>query len=144
MKLNNITKPTFIAAFVLAAPAANAQEVGAGMREMLNDPLFWGFSIAVIFLLIALFALNKALNTVREVTVHRMAQTDAKEAEKAETASAAESSGIMQALTDATPVEQEAEIMLDHDYDGIHELDNNLPPWWIWGFYAQLVMPQST
>jgi cytochrome c oxidase cbb3-type subunit 3 len=25
--------------------------------------------------------------------------------------------------------------MLNHSYDGIRELDNNLPPWWKWGFY---------
>ena len=29
--------------------------------------------------------------------------------------------------------------MLDHDYDGIHELDNNLPPWWKYGFYLTII-----
>lgn len=38
-------------------------------------------------------------------------------------------------LTDAVPVEREHEVLMDHDYDGIQELDNNLPPWWKWGFY---------
>jgi len=42
-------------------------------------------------------------------------------------------------LTDAVPVEREDEIMLDHEYDGIRELDNNLPPWWVWMFYATIV-----
>lgn len=37
------------------------------------------------------------------------------------------------------PIEKEHEIILDHNYDGIRELDNNLPPWWIWGFYASIV-----
>jgi len=46
---------------------------------------------------------------------------------------------INKALTDAVEVEEEASILLDHDYDGIKELDNNLPPWWKYGFYITIV-----
>jgi cytochrome c oxidase cbb3-type subunit 3 len=46
---------------------------------------------------------------------------------------------IILSLTDAVPVEEEGRILLDHDYDGIRELDNNLPPWWKYGFYATIV-----
>ena len=28
---------------------------------------------------------------------------------------------------------------MGHNYDGIRELDNNLPPWWKYGFYASIV-----
>lgn len=39
----------------------------------------------------------------------------------------------------AVPIEKEDEIVLDHNYDGIRELDNHLPPWWKWMFYASIV-----
>jgi cytochrome c oxidase cbb3-type subunit 3 len=56
-------------------------------------------------------------------------------AEKARVASP-----LMASLTDAVAVEEEESIMLDHDYDGIRELDNNLPPWWKYGFYLTIVI----
>ncbi|PHR69424.1 MAG: cytochrome C oxidase subunit III [Lutibacter sp.] len=37
------------------------------------------------------------------------------------------------------PIEEEHEIILDHNYDGIKELDNNLPPWWVYSFYASII-----
>lgn len=42
-------------------------------------------------------------------------------------------------LVDSVPIEEENNILMDHEYDGIRELDNNLPPWWVWGFYASIV-----
>ena len=43
-------------------------------------------------------------------------------------------------FTKAAPLEKEADVLLDHDYDGIKELDNALPPWWKWGFYFTIIV----
>ncbi len=43
-------------------------------------------------------------------------------------------------FTKAVAVEKEADILLDHNYDGIKELDNSLPPWWKYGFYITIVV----
>jgi cytochrome c oxidase cbb3-type subunit 3 len=37
------------------------------------------------------------------------------------------------------PIEEESEIILDHNYDGIRELDNQLPPWWVYMFYLTII-----
>ena len=43
-------------------------------------------------------------------------------------------------MTQAVPLEKEADVLLDHDYDGIKELDNALPPWWKYGFYITIAV----
>jgi len=43
-------------------------------------------------------------------------------------------------FTKAASLEKEADVLLDHDYDGIKELDNALPPWWKWGFYITILV----
>jgi len=30
-------------------------------------------------------------------------------------------------------------LLLDHEYDGIRELDNKLPRWWVWLFYITII-----
>lgn len=42
-------------------------------------------------------------------------------------------------LTDVVEIEDEKSILMDHEYDGIQELDNNLPPWWVWMFYITII-----
>lgn len=47
-------------------------------------------------------------------------------------------SKFWQFLTRSTPIEKEADILLDHDFDGIRELDNKIPPWFSWLFYVTI------
>ncbi len=46
---------------------------------------------------------------------------------------------FMKRMTKAVPVEREEEVMFDHEYDGIRELDNSLPPWWVALFYVTII-----
>jgi cytochrome c oxidase cbb3-type subunit 3 len=38
------------------------------------------------------------------------------------------------------PSSQEADLDLGHDYDGIRELNNRLPKWWLYGFYLTIIV----
>ncbi len=38
-----------------------------------------------------------------------------------------------------TPLENEKEILMEHDYDGIRELDNKVPPWFNFLFYGTIL-----
>lgn len=40
---------------------------------------------------------------------------------------------------DAVPIDREADILSHHDFDGIRELDNRLPPWWVNMFILTII-----
>lgn len=51
-----------------------------------------------------------------------------------------EEPSLIEKLNASVAVEHEESILMDHEYDGIRELDNNLPPWWKYGFYLTIVV----
>ena len=79
------------------------------------------FEVLVFALL--LFQFNYLIKTTKAI-----AETKKKE------------SRLLQSLTGAVDIENEQSILLDHDYDGIKELDNDLPPWWKYGFYLTILV----
>ncbi len=46
---------------------------------------------------------------------------------------------LNQMLNRSVPIEKEKDIMLDHDYDGIRELDNKIPPWFQFLFWGTII-----
>lgn len=46
---------------------------------------------------------------------------------------------LLQKLTKSKSIKEEKEIELEHEYDGIKELDNVLPPWWVYMFYSTVI-----
>ncbi|MEN8191822.1 MAG: cbb3-type cytochrome c oxidase N-terminal domain-containing protein [Bacteroidota bacterium] len=46
---------------------------------------------------------------------------------------------FIHSLTQSVSIQQEDDIMLDHDFDGIRELDNKIPPWWNALFYGAII-----
>ena len=110
-----------------------------------DKPAFIKFPMVSLFLLVFLFlliAIEITVNAVDTITYHLL--TDEQKAKLAEvsTVSFKESNwykNLMKMLTKTVPIEDEGQLLLDHDYDGIKELDNNLPPWWVYLFYGCII-----
>jgi cytochrome c oxidase cbb3-type subunit III len=119
-----------------AAPAALASNFG-GIGEL----EFWALATVIfIELVVILFLAFMARRMYRELTGEADAAL-AGSVESRETSFSAWWKRMDEKwMTRAVPVEKEADVLLDHDYDGIRELDNSLPPWWKYGFYFTIVV----
>jgi len=110
-----------------------------------NQPAFIKFPMVSLFLFVFLFlliAIEITVNAVETITYQLL--TEEQKAKLAVTSSVSfkESSwykNLMKLLTKSVPIEDEGQLLLDHDYDGIKELDNNLPPWWVYLFYGCII-----
>jgi cytochrome c oxidase cbb3-type subunit III len=110
-----------------------------------DRPAFVKFPMVAVFLFVFLFLLIAIETTLTAVnTIMYQLMTPEEKALKAHEDSLslkdkAWYKNMMQLLTKTVPVEEEKQLLMDHDYDGIKELDNNLPPWWVYLFYACIV-----
>ncbi len=112
---------------------------GSAVAKLLQSPMFWMVFLVVLFLFIATAAIHGALDSIKYYVLKRDGKLDELLAEEEEAMADDWFAKMWQKLQDAKPIEKESEIELDHEYDGIRELDNNLPPWWLYGFYLSIV-----
>jgi cytochrome c oxidase cbb3-type subunit 3 len=111
-----------------------------GKWAILENPYAGVFLGVVILFAIAIEVSIASLKNILYYTMDEAAREryDARQAEKSERFVRLKER-LQKMMTRSKPVEEEHEIVLDHNYDGIRELDNKLPPWWLYGFYLTIL-----
>lgn len=139
--MKNSSKYYLVFAFLVFAGAISVPFLnGNDIPTLMTNPLTWILGTALVFLILALFAVSQAMDGIKYHILRKEGRLDElKELQEAEATGDDFFSRLWQKLQDAKPIEEESEIEMDHEYDGIRELDNNLPPWWLWGFYISIV-----
>ncbi|MDI5895019.1 cbb3-type cytochrome c oxidase N-terminal domain-containing protein [Flavobacterium algoritolerans] len=107
-----------------------------------DRPAFIKFPMVSVFLFVFLFlliAIEITMKAVDNITYHLLTEEQKNQLNEANDLSFKDSEWykkLMEKLTKTEPLANENQLLLEHDYDGIKELDNNLPPWWVYLFYA--------
>jgi cytochrome c oxidase cbb3-type subunit 3 len=110
-----------------------------------DRPAFIKFPMVSLFLFVFLFlliAIEITISAIDKITYQLLTEDQRAKLEAASSVGFKDSewySKLLKKLTKSEPIENEGQLLLDHDYDGIRELDNNLPPWWVYLFYACIV-----
>jgi cytochrome c oxidase cbb3-type subunit 3 len=138
------TQAVVLFMMLFASSNAFAQDAVAATTESIYEsnpiagmhPL--GFYSLFAVLLLELFVILWLCLVILRIIVKREAVASETAGEKVKKESFL-SNFISRKLLGVKPVESDKDVMLDHDYDGIKELDNDLPPWWKYGFYLTIV-----
>ena len=117
--------------------SAQAQDKIAAVAK---DDRIGGIDQFTFYFMITVIILELIVIGVLIYTLKFLLKTDEAAAIAAGAPAKPKEKTIIDLLSDAVDVENEESIMLDHDYDGIKELDNNLPPWWKYGFYLTILV----
>jgi cytochrome c oxidase cbb3-type subunit 3 len=110
-----------------------------------DRPAFIKFPMVSVFLFVFLFlliAIEITVSAVDNITYQLLTEEQKAQLNLASDLSFKDSEWykkLMTKLTKTESLDNEDQLLLDHDYDGIKELDNNLPPWWVYLFYACII-----
>lgn len=130
----------FLSIFVLAITPAFADEGSLLSGETMNYIGFGAIMLAMITLCIAMYVVLKAFRVVAKILLG----PDALEEKKADKVvlkaerKAARQERINKILS-LKPLSEEKSILIEHDYDGIQELNNPTPAWFMYLFYVTII-----
>src|SRR5690606_2909232 len=102
-----------------------------------NDILTIALVVVMAIILLAAWTVLRAVRTMVRVTMPQVLAEE-KAAKEAKLARRSEGRSWWHKLMGLRPMSEEKDLVIDHEYDGIKELDNPVPAWFNGMFYASM------
>ncbi|MGZ3862160.1 MAG: cbb3-type cytochrome c oxidase N-terminal domain-containing protein [Bacteroidia bacterium] len=124
--------------FMLASLPAFSQNKAVAKSP---DGYIGGIDPYTFFTFIGIIIFEVSILYVLIITIRKLLASGKEESHAAKPAVAVKKERtIIDKFNASVDIEKEEDIMFDHEYDGIRELDNDLPPWWKYGFYLTIAV----
>lgn len=129
-----------VSAFAQDAAAPVTQEASSNVPY--SQITFVTFILAILILLIVILVLLRAIKILSKELLNPTPLLAPVSEEMVEWSAWAKKKkskpGIMNKILGLRPLSEEKELIMEHEFDGITELDNPTPRWFMWLFYATI------
>jgi cytochrome c oxidase cbb3-type subunit III len=131
----------FIALCVAVQPAFAEDDHSLLTPETQNYIGYGAIVFTLLLFIVAMLVLLRTLNILTRVVLKYKGYTDAEIAAEMNPAKKEKKpkSDVWIKLLSLKPLSEEKDLLIEHDYDGIQELDNPIPAWFMYLFYGTIV-----
>lgn len=133
-------KILMIMPLLLCTLPAFAEDDNLIPTDVMNAIGYGAIVVSLILFIVVLLMLVHVLNVVNKVFLKAKGYTDEQiAAEMSRPKKAKRPKGeVWNKLLELKPLSQEKDLIMEHEYDGIQELDNPTPSWFMWLFYVTI------
>lgn len=122
-----------------AEAVAEVSQWKLGTVNLYSDILVITLIVVMIALLFAALVVNKAMKSILSVTMPEVVKKEQEEKQAKAAQRKLNRAAAWNKLLGVRPMEEEKDLMIDHSYDGIVELDNPIPVWFNALFYGSII-----
>ncbi len=125
--------------FLIATePVVESTAWSFGAVNLYNDIIIVALVVVMLTLLFSAIVVHRAMKSILRVTMPESMQQEEAAKLQAKVDSKVKRNKMWQGLAGLRPIEEEKDLMMDHAFDGIHELDNPVPIWFNALFYGTI------
>jgi len=135
-----ITRVMLLLIFMLPAFSVYAADEAAAQAASAGPVFISGIPATTFYVLTGMIGLELLVILSMLLNIRLLVKLLRAKPETEKIANAIIRRSFWDRFNQSVEISKENDILLDHEYDGIHELDNSLPPWWKYGFYATILI----
>lgn len=122
-----------------AEPVESVVQWKFGAVDLYSDILIVALIVVMVTLLFSALVVQKAMKSILRVTMPELARLEDEEKRLAKIQEEGKWARLWNKLLELRPIEEEKDMVIDHEYDGIQELNNPIPTWFNVLFYSTVI-----